>query len=223
MNPAGLREFAKITEEHHRVRCSRSAHRCSSSRASSPRRSARSSSRCSTRSARLLRRARRAPRRATVRRAGAEPRRPDAETLAALDALHLRPRTEDRVPATVEARIERISATVRETIRASTSSARAARSACGGAHARRATARSGCGVPATCRATSPTGAPSPAARRRCRSCATNSISSARRWTRSFDAACRADADALIAHGRFLAEKFGSGALALDPEKTDGPE
>jgi hypothetical protein len=34
----------------------------------------------------------------------------------------------------------------------------------------------------------------------------------------FDAVCRADADALIAHGRFLAEKFGSGALALDPEK-----
>jgi hypothetical protein len=34
----------------------------------------------------------------------------------------------------------------------------------------------------------------------------------------FDAACRADADALIAHGRFLAEKFGSGALALDPAK-----
>jgi hypothetical protein len=32
----------------------------------------------------------------------------------------------------------------------------------------------------------------------------------------FDAVCRADADALIAHGRFLAEKFGSGALALDP-------
>ena len=34
----------------------------------------------------------------------------------------------------------------------------------------------------------------------------------------FDAVCRADADALIAHGRFLAEKFASGALALDPEK-----
>jgi hypothetical protein len=33
----------------------------------------------------------------------------------------------------------------------------------------------------------------------------------------FDAVCRADADALIAHGRFLAEKFGSGALALDPD------
>ena len=32
----------------------------------------------------------------------------------------------------------------------------------------------------------------------------------------FDAVCRADADALVAHGRFLAEKFGSGALALDP-------
>jgi hypothetical protein len=32
----------------------------------------------------------------------------------------------------------------------------------------------------------------------------------------FDAVCPTDADALIAHGRFLAEKFGSGALALDP-------
>jgi hypothetical protein len=32
----------------------------------------------------------------------------------------------------------------------------------------------------------------------------------------FDAVCQADADALIAHGRFLAEKFGSGSLALDP-------
>jgi hypothetical protein len=34
----------------------------------------------------------------------------------------------------------------------------------------------------------------------------------------FDAVCRADADALIAHGRFLAEKFSSGALALDPSR-----
>jgi len=34
----------------------------------------------------------------------------------------------------------------------------------------------------------------------------------------FDAVCRADADALIAHGRFLAEKFGTGALALDPRQ-----
>ncbi len=34
----------------------------------------------------------------------------------------------------------------------------------------------------------------------------------------FDAACRADADALIAHGRFLAEKFSSGGLAIDPQR-----
>jgi len=30
----------------------------------------------------------------------------------------------------------------------------------------------------------------------------------------FDAVCRADADALVAHGRFLAEKFGTGSLDL---------
>ena len=34
----------------------------------------------------------------------------------------------------------------------------------------------------------------------------------------YDAACRADADALIAHGRFLAEKFSTGALAIDPQR-----
>jgi hypothetical protein len=34
----------------------------------------------------------------------------------------------------------------------------------------------------------------------------------------FDAVCRADADALIAHGRFLAEKFSSGEIALDPQR-----
>ena len=39
---------------------------------------------------------------------------------------------------------------------------------------------------------------------------------AQRMDQVFDAVCRADADALIAHGRFLAEKFGTGALALDP-------
>ena len=33
-----------------------------------------------------------------------------------------------------------------------------------------------------------------------------------------DALNRADADALIAHGRFLAERFGSGDLALDPQR-----
>jgi hypothetical protein len=41
--------------------------------------------------------------------------------------------------------------------------------------------------------------------------------------RVFDAVCRADADALVAHGRFLAEKFGTsaggGALALGPDVT----
>jgi hypothetical protein len=34
----------------------------------------------------------------------------------------------------------------------------------------------------------------------------------------FDAVCRADADALIAHGRFLAEKFGSNSLSA-PQVT----
>lgn len=33
----------------------------------------------------------------------------------------------------------------------------------------------------------------------------------------FDAVCRADADALIAHGRFLAEKFGSNSLSVGPQ------
>jgi hypothetical protein len=33
----------------------------------------------------------------------------------------------------------------------------------------------------------------------------------------FDAVCRADADALIAHGRFLAEKFGTGSLSVAPK------
>jgi hypothetical protein len=35
----------------------------------------------------------------------------------------------------------------------------------------------------------------------------------------FDAVCRADADALIAHGRFLAEKFGSNSLSVAPQVT----
>lgn len=34
----------------------------------------------------------------------------------------------------------------------------------------------------------------------------------------FDAVCRHDADALVAHGRFLDDKFGSGSLALDPHQ-----
>jgi len=43
----------------------------------------------------------------------------------------------------------------------------------------------------------------------------------------FDAVCRADADALVAHGRFLAEKFGNastgGALLLGPNVTIAPD
>ena len=43
----------------------------------------------------------------------------------------------------------------------------------------------------------------------------------------FDAVCRADADALVAHGRFLAEKFGSastgGGLSLGPNVTIAPD
>jgi hypothetical protein len=35
----------------------------------------------------------------------------------------------------------------------------------------------------------------------------------------FDAVCRADADALIAHGRFLAEKFGTNSLSVAPQVT----
>jgi len=43
----------------------------------------------------------------------------------------------------------------------------------------------------------------------------------------FDAVCRADADALVAHGRFLAEKFGSastgGVLSLGPDVRTAPD
>jgi hypothetical protein len=35
----------------------------------------------------------------------------------------------------------------------------------------------------------------------------------------FDAVCRADADALIAHGQFLAEKFGPHSLSVAPQVT----
>jgi hypothetical protein len=43
----------------------------------------------------------------------------------------------------------------------------------------------------------------------------------------FDAVCRADADALVAHGRFLAEKFGTastgGTLSLGPDVPIAPD
>jgi hypothetical protein len=35
----------------------------------------------------------------------------------------------------------------------------------------------------------------------------------------FDAVCRADADALIAHGQFLVEKFGPNSLSVAPQVT----
>ena len=35
----------------------------------------------------------------------------------------------------------------------------------------------------------------------------------------FDAVCRADADALIAHGQFLVEKFGPSSLSVAPQVT----
>ena len=40
----------------------------------------------------------------------------------------------------------------------------------------------------------------------------------------FDAVCRADADALVAHGRFLSEKFGSASTggALDVGSAPTP-
>jgi hypothetical protein len=38
----------------------------------------------------------------------------------------------------------------------------------------------------------------------------------------FEAACQEDADAVIAHGRFLAEKFGDSSLDLDPASGAGP-
>jgi hypothetical protein len=43
----------------------------------------------------------------------------------------------------------------------------------------------------------------------------------------YDAVCRADAAALVAHGRFLAEKFGhaagGGDLALSPDTVIAPD
>ena len=39
----------------------------------------------------------------------------------------------------------------------------------------------------------------------------------------FVAVCQSDADALIAHGRFLADKFGSGTLAITPRDPSAPD
>jgi hypothetical protein len=146
----------------------------------------------------------------------APPPDPDPATLASLDALLAE--TRGRVPATVQARIERVAATVRQTIpRLDQLGAGSAQ-----AHAvlRTATSYLPEAVAAYVRL------PRDFADRRAVSGGKTSLSVlcdqldllGAKMDDLFDAACRADADALIAHGRFLAEKFGSGALALDPEK-----
>jgi hypothetical protein len=139
----------------------------------------------------------------------------DADVLAALDAFISA--TDDKVPPIVEARILRIAATVRQTIprlnQLGTGTA--------DAHAviRTATSYLPEAVGAYLRL------PRDFADRRPVSRGKTSLSVlcdqldllATKMDDFFDAACRADADALVAHGRFLADKFGSGALALDPE------
>jgi hypothetical protein len=139
----------------------------------------------------------------------------DADVLAALDAFIAA--TDDKVPPIVEARILRIAATVRQTIprldQLGTGTA--------DAHAviRTATSYLPEAVGAYLRL------PRDFADRRPVSRGKTSLSVlcdqldllATKMDDFFDAACRADADALVAHGRFLADKFGSGALALDPE------
>jgi hypothetical protein len=141
---------------------------------------------------------------------------PDAQTIAQLDAFIAE--TDDRVPPIVEARILRIAETVKQTIpRLDQLPAGSAQ-----AHAvmRTATSYLPEAVAAYLRL------PRDFADRRAVSGSKTSLAIlcdqldllASKMDDLFDAACRADADALIAHGRFLADKFGSGALAIDPEK-----
>lgn len=140
----------------------------------------------------------------------------DAATLAALDRLLTQ--IHGKVPATVEARVQRVANTVRLTIprldQLGTGSAQA--------HAvlRTATSYLPEAVAAYMRL------PSDFADHRAVSGGKTSLAIlcdqldllGSKMDDVFDAACRADADALIAHGRFLAEKFSSGALALDPQR-----
>jgi hypothetical protein len=141
---------------------------------------------------------------------------PDAQTIAQLDAFIAE--TDDRVPPIVEARILRIAETVKQTIpRLDQLPAGSAQ-----AHAvvRTATSYLPEAVAAYLRL------PRDFADRRAVSGSKTSLAIlcdqldllASKMDDLFDAACRADADALIAHGRFLADQFGSGALAIDPEK-----
>jgi hypothetical protein len=144
------------------------------------------------------------------------PSDPNADTLAALDGLEVAIR--GKVPATVESRVRRVAATVRETLprldQLGASSAQA--------HAvlRTATSYLPEAVAAYMRL------PRDFADRRAISGGKTSLAIlcdqldllGSKMDDVFDAACRADADALIAHGRFLDEKFSSGALALDPQR-----
>jgi hypothetical protein len=140
----------------------------------------------------------------------------DAATLASLDelltAIH------GRVPSTVESRVQRVAGTVRQTI------PRLDQFGPGSATAhsvlRTATSYLPEAVAAYLRL------PRDFADRRAVSGGKTSLTIlcdqldllGSKMDDVFDAACRADADALVAHGRFLAEKFSSGAIALDPQK-----
>jgi hypothetical protein len=140
----------------------------------------------------------------------------DAATLASLDDLLAAIR--GRVPATVESRVQRVANTVRQTIprldQLGPNSAQA--------HSvlRTATSYLPEAVAAYMRL------PRDFADRRAVSGGKTSLTIlcdqldllGSKMDDVFDAACRADADALIAHGRFLAEKFSSGAIALDPQR-----
>ncbi|MGZ8735207.1 MAG: hypothetical protein ACXW1M_08475 [Acidimicrobiia bacterium] len=140
----------------------------------------------------------------------------DAATLAALDELLIDIR--GRVPDSVQARVERVAGTVRQTIprldQLGSNSAQA--------HAvvRTATSYLPEAVAAYLRL------PRDFADKRAVSGGKTSLTIlcdqldllGSKMDDLFDAACRADADALIAHGRFLAEKFSSGGLALDPQR-----
>jgi hypothetical protein len=141
---------------------------------------------------------------------------PDAATLAGLDAFVAD--THGKVPTTVQARIDRIASTVRATIpRLDQLGSHTLE-----AHAvvRTATSYLPEAVAAYMRL------PRDFADRRAVSGGKTALSLlcdqldllASKMDELFDAACRDDVDALLAHGRFLADKFATGALAIDPGK-----
>jgi hypothetical protein len=140
----------------------------------------------------------------------------DAATLASLDNLLVA--IHGRVPATVESRVQRVANTVRQTI------PRLDQLGAGSAQAhsvlRTATSYLPEAVAAYMRL------PRDFADRRAVSGGKTSLTIlcdqldllGSKMDDVCDAVCRADADALIAHGRFLAEKFSSGEIALDPQR-----